>query len=305
MQDFYSEYKPDYTIKDFGGSGVYSVCRFNRSGFESCKVGDRGEQQYNDKKLDNAFSRARSMILQYGLSNRWDYFATFTLDKNKYDRYDFERFRSAFNQFILDLRKKYAKAGCCDAVGRLSYLVVPEMHKDGAWHMHGLISGIPPCRISKFESGKHPEYLVKHNYMNWPDYAEKFGFVSLGKIRDQYATVLYTVKYINKSMDDLADMKGKHLYSASRPLRKALTVSHVYGPDSELDACLDWHGKFCSTGMVKDKDWVWPLEKDNMAVYDDLFPKEEPAPDLAAAPFDPATIDCTYEHDLFEFVMMG
>ena len=70
-------------------------------------VRTREEQQTNDNKLANNFSRARSMVLQYALCNPWDYFFTGTLDEKKYDRYNVDKFMNDLSQFVRDKRKKY------------------------------------------------------------------------------------------------------------------------------------------------------------------------------------------------------
>lgn len=140
------------------------------------------------------------------------------------------------------MRKKYSKLPDC--VSPIKFLFVPEMHHDGAWHMHGLISGVPASVLSPFEGGIHPDYLVRNGFLNWPDYSEKFGFVSFGTVRDHFSTILYVVKYIDKSVLQLADQKGKCLYMCSRGLATARHCSDVYGDWPELDSLLDWHGPF-------------------------------------------------------------
>lgn len=65
----------------------------------------REDQQKNDTKLANNYSRARSMILQYALCNPWDYFFTGTLDRTKYNRYQLDRYSAQLMQWIRDKRK--------------------------------------------------------------------------------------------------------------------------------------------------------------------------------------------------------
>lgn len=247
---------PDYNIKALGDD-CYSIVKFHRSScLSSMKV--KQEEKHNDVKMDNSFSRARSMILQYGLCNEWEYFITLTLDKTKYDRFNLGVFKDDLMQWIRDQRKKYQ--GSLGYIDKLSVLLVPEMHHDGAWHMHGLLHGIEKPILEAFERGKVPDVLVNRGYLNWPDYQEKFGFCSCGRIRDKTSAVLYAVKYIDKSLDGLKTLKGKHLYTASRPLKSASLVGSVYGTYPELDDLLSYHGKFCSTGLVTGRDFTWPDE---------------------------------------------
>ncbi|MEG1758583.1 MAG: hypothetical protein RR235_09035 [Oscillospiraceae bacterium] len=295
MQEYFNDYPPDYVINQFTPD-TYGICRFNRRG-SGILLADKKAPECHDLKLDNNFSRARSMVLQYGLCNKWDWFVTLTLDKEKYDRYDLERFKVALSQFMQDRRKVYDNYQQVGDIGRLRYLFVPEMHHDGAWHMHGLLSGVPPIYLSKFVAGVHPDYLIRHEYVNWPDYSNNFGFVSLGRVRDSYSTVLYTVKYIDKSVKELADQQGKHLYFSSHGLKKAERVSDCYGSHPELDSLLNWHGQFCSTGMARGKDWVWASEFADIDEY--IYPVSVPDD------FDPVSIDPTYQYNIDDLIMMG
>lgn len=292
---FYESLEPTYSIKKFDES-IYSVTKFKRSSFPSFVLHSNECNEY-DSKLDNSFSRARSMIKQYGLCNDWDYFVTLTLDKSKYDRYDLGKFREDLSQFMRDCRKKYGKT----TDKRLSFVFVPENHKDGAWHMHGLLYGLPESAVCAFEKGKHPDYLIKNGFLNWPDYSAKFGFVSLGLIRDKVGTVLYTTKYINKDIEALAELKGEHLYMASRPLKTAEKVADVYGNDAELDSKLTEHYKFCSVGLVTGESWAWPLQFNDNSSYED-FPVVPSVPVVSDALFRPETVDPTAQVNIWEVI---
>lgn len=293
----YGYYPPTYCIKQFNDS-TYSVTKFKRS--ESpCLHVKTDEVKENETKMDNAFSRARSMIKQYGLCNQWDYFVTLTLDRTKYNRYDLEVFRKDLAQFMRDMRKKYGS----DDDRRLSFVFVPENHKDGAWHMHGLLYGLPECAVCPFVRGIHPDYLVDNGFLNWPDYARKFGFISLGVIKDQISTVLYTTKYINKDVEALRDLKGQHLYMASRPLKTAEKVADVYGTYPELDSKLTQHYKFCSTGLVTGEPWYWPLQycEDCEKLPERIYEDDVIKPDSS---FKPETIDPSLQLNIFELCNM-
>lgn len=290
--------QPTYCIKQFDSS-TYSVTKFKRSGLPYMRIREKDEIKENETKMENAFSRARSMIKQYGLCNDWDYFVTLTLDKKKYNRYDLGVFRKDLAQWVRDMRKKY---GTEDGK-RLSFVFVPENHKDGAWHMHGLLYGLPESAVCPFERGVHPDYLVDNGFLNWPDYAKKFGFVSLGVIRDKISTVLYTTKYINKDIEALRELKGEHLYMASRPLATAQKVADVYGSYKELDSKLTEHYKFCSTGLVCEENWVFPL------LYSEdysLIPLEDRDKTIIKPDpqFKPETIDPSVQMSIFEMCEM-
>ncbi len=150
------------------------------------------EDNHNEAKLDSNFSRARSMVLQYALCNPWEYFFTGTLDREKFNRYDLDTFQSKLSQFIRDKRKAYS--------AKFQVLLVPEHHKDGAWHIHGL-----PDAVLRAFAPPAPRKLIEGGFLDWPDYMRKFGFCSLAPIRNPIATAYYISKYVSK---DLARREG-------------------------------------------------------------------------------------------------
>lgn len=250
-------------------------------------------KQKNDTKLASNFSRARSMVLQYALCNPWDYFFTGTLDRRKYNRHDLDVFSSHLMQWIRDKRKSYES--------KFQVLLVPERHKNGAWHIHGLIYGLPDCVLCPFQPPA-PVKLIEGDFLNWPDYQKKFGFCSLAPIRDPVATAFYVTKYISKDISQRENDLGKHLYFHSRPLRKAEPVSDVYAFTPALDEICTEDFEFCKTGMVENVPWYFPYMWD----YSDFnFPDLDPplAPELVKDPlanFDPATVDPFYEQITFK-----
>ena len=70
--------------------------------------------------------------------------------------------------------------------------------------------------------------MVNSDYMNWPDYQQKFGFCSLGPVKHPIATAFYITKYVSKDLSLRGKDVGKHLYFHSRPLKKAEHASNVY-----------------------------------------------------------------------------
>lgn len=95
----------------------------------------------------------------------------------------------------------------------IQYILIPEQHKDGAWHMHGLINGLPLNQLVKNDNG----------YLEWPKYSKRFGYMSLGEIKDKLAVSKYITKYITKNMYNECGVseRNKKTYYASRGLKKA------------------------------------------------------------------------------------
>lgn len=264
---------PLYTIHQFR-EDVFKVVAFKRRlDPDALFLHDREDDNHNDTKLDNNFSRARSMVLQYALCNPWSHFFTGTLDPARWDRYNLDGFMGAFSQWIRDKRKSYGV--------KFQMLLVPEFHKDGAVHVHGLEDGLPLHVLCEFQPPA-PRKLIEGGFLNWPDYQGKFGFCSLAPIRDPIATAFYISKYVSKDLSRRAGDLGKHLYFHSRPLQKAVKASEIYLPNPGLDALCTHEYDFCKTGMVFGEDWTFPVNWDGVDLPEAFpVPMEEPQVDAA------------------------
>ena len=129
----------DYGILRKYTDNKYKVTCMNfyrQDGFDSTprKYTAKGEAG-NYAKLVNNMSRTRSRIYELSICNNWEWYVTFTLDSSKYDRSNLKQFIKDLSQFIRDYRKK--------TNNQVKYLLIPEKHKDGSWHMHGLLMEIP------------------------------------------------------------------------------------------------------------------------------------------------------------------
>lgn len=202
----------------------------------------------HDDKLPQALSRARRVCLELALCNDWKWFATFTIAKDNFDRYNLDGFYQRFSEWMKYQKKKYQL--------RIPYLLVPEQHGDGSWHMHGFFNSdidqfLVPFKELWDSGADIPYKLVQRDYYNWPEYQQKFGFCSFGRIRNQDATAFYATKYISKSFQGDARRVGLKLYYCSQGLNRAEFFDSVYGPCSALDCHLQNHYEFCDTGFVR------------------------------------------------------
>lgn len=263
---------PSYGVKYYR-DGFYKLIRYNRS-FGLCLPSDSSdvkEDRGEVGKLSQARSRAKSVVLQIGICNDWDYFFTGTID-HRYDRYDLNSFYKIFSQWIRDERKR---TKC-----KIEYLFIPERHKDGAWHFHGFVRGLDSNSVAPFVSGLHPQNLIDNGFLNWGAYSKKFGFCSLAPIRDILGAAFYVTKYISKNIEASISDYGRHTYFASIGLRRSQSMGYVYGWRAELDSYIDNVNEFCSTGFVRNVSWHFWLdyipctETLDLPSYDD--PEGEP-----------------------------
>ena len=187
-------------------------------------------EESQETKLDNNICRAKAKIYDYAMSNDWSYFCTFTIDVKRYDRYNLPAWYKSFAGFLNDFNTYHRV--------KLSYLFVPELHQDGAWHLHGFIDGLPERFLAPFVPGLHPQYLIDHGYLNWPDYEKRFGFCSFARIRQKEAVSAYILKYIGKGLRDRKNDFGAPLYYATKGLKKAVTIKDGLISPFDLDRVL-------------------------------------------------------------------
>jgi len=202
------------------------------------------EENVENGKLKNNISRAKSRILALGLCNEWDFFCTFTLDKQKYDRFNLKKWHEDFAHWI---RNNRIKTGF-----EFKYILIPELHKDGAWHMHGLIKGYDWDSLSEFDPRIHPIKLIRKGYRYHPEITKKFGFNSYGSIINQEAVTRYLLKYITKAMAEINMELGNHLFYASQGLNSPELVANGCTPWI-LTEC-DFHNDFMHTGWIDADD---------------------------------------------------
>lgn len=207
--------------------------------------GPRENHKTYDEKLPASVSRTKRVVLELAMCNPWDYFVTLTISP-KHDREHLQKIFPVILQWLRDQRKKGQE---------LAFVLIPERHEDGSWHAHGLLRGVRDADVESFYSMrkrgvKVPTKLVKGGYYNWTPYSEKFGYVSLGKIKNPVACAFYITKYVTKDNSRLVDKVGLHKYSASRPLLRPEKVFEVYTRSPEIDRLLSGKYEYCSVGFA-------------------------------------------------------
>lgn len=187
-------------------------------GFRPLGLGGKREPNSYDLKLDESLCRTRRTIRDLILCNRFLYFCTFTFSDSKVDRYDLDSCKKGITAFFHDFRQKVAPD--------FRYLIVPERHKDDAWHFHGVVWGIPddeftvPSMITVRNRQTHKLYEVpnKKGFVRWERYSKRFGHFDCSRIKHYEACAAYVSKYITKSLSEMT--KSKHLYFCSAGLAR-------------------------------------------------------------------------------------
>lgn len=257
---------PLYTLYHYTDS-LYRVVKFKRSR-DGLALHDRLEVP--QERFSESYSRSRSKVFQYALCNEWSYFITITVDPKRFDRWDLDVIWEYLTRFFRFYSRNFS---------RLTYLLVPERHKDGAWHFHGFLSGVLDSHLFPFISGIHPQKLVDAWYVNFPALGQVIGYVSLAPIKNHLAAAYYVAKYVTK--EHAHDDFYQHLYYHSRGLKTARPVADCYFENVYLESCLSFENDFVACGFAKlDKpDFTFPFSLDGCEPRElqDLTPFDEAA----------------------------
>ena len=217
-------YESDIAIlKDYGG--LKQKLTLNKSlrkkGYElDQQRPERGTQ--NETKLDESISRTKSTIKELAYCNQWELFVTLTLSPKNYNRTDLKTFKKDLGQFIQDYNKKHKT--------RVKYLLIPELHKDGSWHMHGFFMGLPFEHWRRFElDEKLPNKMLDSMkqgrvFYDWTSYRNKFGWVSMEEVQNREAVSNYVTKYITKELSRSITELNANMYYCSKGLQRAVEI---------------------------------------------------------------------------------
>ena len=151
------------------------------------EVWDSLEDKYKSESLRVSYLRTVNSIYDIVRCNKWEWFFTFTFAPDKVEsRYDYEELSKVMSKWLNNVRARK----CPDMV----YCVVPEQHKDGAWHFHGLFSRCDGLTMT--DSGhKDDKGRVIYNITDF-----KLGFTTATEVGDSDKACSYLVKYITKEL---------------------------------------------------------------------------------------------------------
>jgi hypothetical protein len=236
----YGLYDRDVTIiRDVGGQfKVVNLKSVRKSGLIDDRPHVVRGSRYDGNKCEQAVSRSKKVVKEYALCNDFDWFVTLTIDKEKYDRYNLKGYYKDLGELLHNYN------GNCTEAEKVRYILIPELHQDGAWHMHGLVKGIKQKDL----------YINEHGYWSWRQYDRKFGFMSMGKIKDKLAVGNYITKYISKDMGNTVNELNAKMYYCSKGLKKGENVYR--GHDVEVNCDWDFERKdgFCKVKWFPDAD---------------------------------------------------
>lgn len=172
-----------------------------------------------NERFSNSISRSKARIFELAMCNEFTFFCTFTQDQKMRNRFDLVEFRKDFAQLVRNLNRNRSENN------KIKYLLIPEQHKDGAWHMHGLLMGLEASDLREFSlSEKLPSRLRKQiasgvKIYDWTRYRKAFGYFTCTEIENKTACSKYITKYISKDLQKTVRDRGEHLFFASQGLK--------------------------------------------------------------------------------------
>lgn len=214
------------------------------SGKKKSDIDLQGEQTEKQRVHSQyvSINRTKQSIYEFAYNNKWDLFITLTFDSNKTDRYDYDNIVKKTTKWLNNVRSRQ----CPD----LMYLIVPEMHKDGAFHVHGLLAhcdGLELVDSGRVAIGKNAcfrnqanqHYPWIYNISNW-----KWGFSMATKVVDNGRCCSYICKYVTKDL--CVKLKGKRRFLQSRNCKR-VEVEQYNWDCEDIDTMLE---EFYRDGLV-------------------------------------------------------
>ena len=155
-------------------------------------------------------SRTIKAIYDITRCERWDWFLTFTFNGDVVNRYDYTECTQKLSDWLSNMRRVAVD---------MKYIVVPEQHKDGAFHFHGLMKDVDNLefRFSGHRDKKGRRVYNVHNY--------KFGWTTATRVTDFRRSSSYLCKYVTKDL--CAVSKGKKRYWHSLNLNKPVVYEFL------------------------------------------------------------------------------
>ena len=212
-----------------------------QKGFEDDRKHTAKGEAGNDGKLEDNISRAKQTIFELAYCNPWEWFVTLTLNPDKYNRYDLEKYIKDLSQFVRDYRKKSGND--------LKYLLVPETHIKGGWHLHGFFLNLPESELSRFTMLDRLPLKIRKKIdkgqalYTWNAYQNKFGYACIERVRNHEAVSKYMTKYITEDVMKTITELNAHTFYASKGLKRSVVVATdlmkrpIERPDYQNEHC--------------------------------------------------------------------
>lgn len=157
----------------------------------------------------SSLRRTKATVRDLILANDFDIFATFTFDPNKIrNRFSYTDCWYKFQVWVHNQHKHSPD---------IKYLVIPEKHKNGAYHFHALLANYQGNL-----SDSHHYSSTGNKIYNIKSY--RSGFSTACRIDNKDAVANYVMKYITK---DFIKQFNQRRFTCSRNLSRPIKETNV------------------------------------------------------------------------------
>ncbi len=166
----------------------------------------------------------RRRIKGYAFSNDFHWFVTLTFNPEKVDSFDYETAKTTLLKWRRKMRDRHEK---------FDYLMIPELHKSGAVHFHGLLGDIPNC-FKEAANPKNGKPIIRHGRQVYNLTEWEYGFSDCEEIESRERAASYITKYVTAALLNNKEMYQKKRYFNSQGLAKP-TVTYGMSDNTDLE----------------------------------------------------------------------
>lgn len=177
---------------------------------------EKQKKQDEEHSKEVSLNRTKQNLIGLLRANKWDYFITLTFNQRLLDSTSYDEVCKKACKYMNNLRTRHCP--------NLTYVLVPELHKDGKhYHIHGVLGNADGLKL--IYSGKFDKKdRVIYNLPTW-----NYGFSTATEIDDNESVSNYIAKYITKDTEHI--LKGKQRYWASRNCIRIADISETMNVD--------------------------------------------------------------------------
>lgn len=203
--------------------------------------------EQDEENKARSMRRTQKTISDLIDSNDFELFPTFTFNPAHIDVKDDEAVKKKFIQWIKNAQKKQFRL----YGDNFAYVIVPERHKSGVLHFHGVFHNY---RLEIYDTGFKDR--SKRKIYKLRDY-DKIGFSNTTKIGDKAKTANYVKKYITKELSETE--AGKKRYWASKGLKMPDRVDDLHlaqvlaQPSAQKEDATMWENEYCEIWTIPRK----------------------------------------------------
>ena len=209
------------------------------------------------RSIHSSVARTVNNIYMISRSNSWDWFVTLTFNPEKVDSFDYDKCVKKLSKWLQNCKRL-----CPD----MKYLVVPEKHKSGRYHFHGLFADCDALQFT--DSGRKVGNDVIYNIGKY-----RLGFTTATRVKDNERVTKYICKYVTKELAESTPNKKR--YWVSKNITRIESQDTFISPE-KMDllkqrlAPYMKHAKFCESDVQSvmyleisdDIDWSEILNDD-------------------------------------------